>query len=113
MCTVTQFCRNSSRASPAAAAVFVGGHCQGPSFLRQLRALCWKNWLIVRRAVKATAGQLLTPIVVVILLVIFQSISNAVLSHSKPYPTTSPVPALPRYLVPTPLPSVQCRVVSV
>ncbi len=46
---------------------------------------------------KATLGQLLTPIVVVVLLVIFQTISNAVLSHSEPHPPTSPVPTLPRY----------------
>jgi hypothetical protein len=75
---------------------FLSLHQQTAPFLRQVRALCWKNWLVARRTSKSTLGQLATPVVVVILLVVLQAVSNRVLSQSTPHPQSTPVPRLPR-----------------
>jgi hypothetical protein len=45
-------------------------------------AQCKKNWLLAKRNFKSTLGQLVTPIGIVILLVIFQKVADVVLSQS-------------------------------
>ena len=45
-----------------------------------------KNWLLAKRNFKSTIGQLVTPVIIVILLVAFQSLSDYVLSQSGAFP---------------------------
>lgn len=75
---------SSSAASPAAAARTAATRrkpaLEGSGFWAQLLLLCEKNWLITKRNWKQTVGQLLTPIAVVVLLVLFQLLSDSVLN---------------------------------
>ena len=56
---------------------------RGSSFFTQCRVLTRKNAFLAMRNWKGTAGQLLAPVAIVVLLIIFQQVANSVLSNHR------------------------------
>eukprot|EP01138_Halocafeteria_seosinensis_P011339 gb/GECG01011582.1/.p1 GENE.gb/GECG01011582.1/~~gb/GECG01011582.1/.p1 ORF type:complete len:2138 (+),score=187.49 gb/GECG01011582.1/:1-6414(+) len=62
----------------------------------QYRALMKKHWIQTRQHKKQTLAQICSPVLVTILLVIMQQISNYVLNHSEPSPPSEEILPLQR-----------------
>lgn len=85
--------------SPAAPKPLAGADAvrlSGSSALTQMRVLLKKQWLFALRGWKATAGQLATPLLVVVLLMAFQALSDSMLMQETPHPAPMPIGLLPK-----------------
>ena len=67
------------------------GRLQGSTWCTQWQLLMWKHGLSSRRRWKSTAGQLLTPVLVVLMLIGLQKASDIVLNkHGETLRTAEP-----------------------
>jgi hypothetical protein len=78
---------------------------------RQFLALGKKNWLISKRNWKSTLAQLLSPLIIMLMLLAFQGISDSVLSRETPDPSYQPLGPIPRCTPPPRSLNVSCTTI--